>query len=326
MPHPEAIAYLPESTQMYIRKIYNRIESGKNCLVAVVGQTGAGKSYATLSLLIALDLYRYGEAKEPQWYIDHCVFRALDLMKGLNDEKLQLKTNWLWDESGVDAGTGEHATVKNRVIGWLAQTFRNMQQVVFFTLPALGMLTPQVRKLLHFYLEAIYIDPKLSICVMKPLELQYNIRRDELYYHNLKSIGQSGYVQEIDLIGVPKAPKEILEKYEEKKSAFTRNLNLEIQEALQSAENKKNGNKYSEMAYNHKQIAYAYHNTDKKLKNIAELCGVSISAVGQMLSTMDKRYPKWREGANIWLTEGDFEAFKQLKPAEQTQVREPLKN
>ena len=150
MPHPESIAHYPKSTQVFIKKIHNRIESGKNALIAVVGGTGTGKSWSTLNLMVGLDLYRFGKMKEAQWYLDHCIFRAKDLLKGLNDPKLKKKTTWIWDEAGVDAGSQEHMSTKNKVIGWMAQTFRNLQQVVFFTLPTLGMLTYQVRKLLHY--------------------------------------------------------------------------------------------------------------------------------------------------------------------------------
>ena len=239
MKYPEAISHYPKSMQVFVKSLHNRIESGKNALIAVVGPTGSGKSWSTISIMVAMDLYRHGKMKEPQYYIDHCVFMAKDFMAGLNNPNIKKKTNWNWDEAGVDAGTAEHATIKNKVIGWLAQTFRNMQQVVFFTVPTLGMLTPQVRKLIHYYLEAINVDKKKKICVMKPLKMQYNTRMDKIYYHNLNYSLGDGDFSEIEFMGVPLASKEILDLYEKKKWVFTRNLNLEIQMLLENIEAKK---------------------------------------------------------------------------------------
>lgn len=239
MPHPTAIEHYPKSMQVFVKSIHNRIESGKNALIAVVGPTGNGKSWSTITIMVALDLYRYGKMRKAQYYVDHCIFRATDFMIGLNDKNIKKKVNWNWDEAGVDAGTAEHATVKNKAIGWLAQTFRNMQQVVFFTIPTLGMLTPQVRKLIHYYLEAISVDKKRNVCIMKPLKMQYNTRMDKIYYHNLNySLGDGGF-EEVEFMGVPLAQEEILDLYEKKKWGFTRHLNLELQIMLENIEAKK---------------------------------------------------------------------------------------
>jgi len=296
MPHPEAIAHFPKSMQMFIKRIHNRIDSGKNCLVAVVGPTGSGKSFSTLTIMVGLDLYRYGKIKPIEWYMAHCIFRASDLMKGLNDPNLEKKAIWMWDEAGVDAGTAEHATVKNKVIGWLAQTFRNLQQVVFFTLPTLGMLTPQVRKLLHIYLESLSVDKSRNMCIMKPLEIQYNIRMDKIYYHNLKVLTQDGYMEEIDIMGVPKAPDQLIDEYEKKKSLFTQDLNLQIQGMLEVIERKAKNDPVDRYTDLQKAIheAIVKHNV-VTITEIAEFCHSNPPLVSQNLNYMRNKggnYPQ----------------------------------
>jgi len=307
MSFPDAIKHFPFATQIFIRKIYNRIEKGKNCLIVVVGATGSGKSWATINLMLGLELYRYGKLKDWKYYLDHCVFKAKDLMEGLNDPKLKKKTVWVWDEAGIDAGSQEHATVKNKVIGWLTQTFRNLQQVVFFTLPSQSMLTYQVRKLLHYYLEAEQINAKKKYCVVKPLEIQYNTRMDKIYYHNVIYTTNRGML-EIDRMAVPLAPKSMLDIYEEKKSQFTQDLNQQIQAMLEKVERKENPNSV-DMAWGHKQIYVLWHCGITRQVDMKELLPQTPQGIGQILKTMDKKNPVWRIEPNL-LEKSTFESIK----------------
>jgi energy-coupling factor transporter ATP-binding protein EcfA2 len=239
--YPEAIAHYPRSTQIFIKTIFNRVHSGKNALIVVVGQTGSGKSLSTLSLMIGLYLYTYGKMPSVEDLINHNCFKANELMRNLNAIKGNAKEIWNWDEAGVDIGHKSHATVKNRVIGYLAQTFRNLQQIVFFTVPTMNFIDASVRKLLHFYLETQSIDSSRKMCIIKPLQLQYYQRKDKLYYHNLRYAHKNGEWEEVDTIGVPIPPKEYVEAYETKKNLFTRRLNIEIERQLNMIEAKSEG-------------------------------------------------------------------------------------
>jgi len=238
MAHPEAIAHYPEGFQIAIKTIHNRIESGKNALIPVVGQTGAGKSLMVLQFMRGLHLYRYGVEPSDEEIIEHVVFKAKDFMEKMNNPNLKKKEVWNWDEAGIDVGHKDHASIKNRIIGWLTQTFRNLQQIVFFTVPSISFLDATVRKMLHYYIEAVAIDKRKKICVAKPLEMQYNVRMDKIYYHNLTSTNSRGELIEVDLIGVPKISDELEKKYEAIKSSFTIELNLRIQGMLQKIEDK----------------------------------------------------------------------------------------
>lgn len=227
MAYPEAISEYSPSFQIFIKKIHNRIENGKNALILLAGATGGGKSLSGIQILRGLYLYRYGEEPLDEYLISHVFFKARDFMENMNNPDLKKKEEWMWDEVGVDAGHKDALTKKNKIIGWVVQTFRNLQQVVIFTVPSIGMIDATVRKLLHYYIEVLHIDYKKGICMTKPLELQYNIRYDKLYYHNLTYPTNSGLL-EIQFMGIPKVSDEIEAKYEEIKNKFTGDLNEEI--------------------------------------------------------------------------------------------------
>jgi len=238
--YPKLIEHLPRSLQILIMTLVSRIDVGKNCLVACVGPTGSGKSLSIVSILYWIFVYMHGREPTTEESSDHWVFIALNFVKKMNDPNLQKKDVWLWDESGYDMSHKTHMTIHNRAIGWLVQTFRNLQQIVFFTVPTASFLDASVRKLLHYQLETRKILKTKNICIIKPLELQYNIREDKLYYHNLvtPAIDGSGYLDEVDVVGVPRPPKEIELKYEELAGKFKSELNIKLQKTLEKLNEK----------------------------------------------------------------------------------------
>ncbi len=240
MPYPDAIKDYPKSLQLIIKKFYNRIFlKNKNALVIVVGHTGSGKSYSILEFLVAWYLYLYGKEMPDEFIINHFKFRGVDFMDEMTKDNLPTGDAWCWDEAGIDAGNQDYSSYKNKAISWYAQTCRNQHQLVFFTLPTLGMLTPQVRKLLHYYFEAVAINYQKEMGIIKPLEMQYNTRADKIYYHRLSYPSSDGYVDEIELANIPKPSESLCKLYEVKKTKFTKQLNREIFDILNTIEKDK---------------------------------------------------------------------------------------
>lgn len=240
MPYPEAIAHYPQGLQVFVKRLSNRIDNNLNAVCVVVGKTGSGKSYATESIAIALYLYRNGKMPTPEYIQKHTVFKALEFMQNLNSPELKRGEFWTWDEAGIDVGHKDHSSVKNRILGWLVQTFRNQGQIVFLTVPTVSFIDASIRKLFHFYIEAKLIDKKSKTCFLKVLEYQYNPRHDKVFYHLLRSQDEDG-VHVTDFIGCPIPPKEFISAYEEKKTLFTQDLNQKIQNNLIKMEQKEIG-------------------------------------------------------------------------------------
>lgn len=294
--YPEAITHYPKSMQIFIKKITNRIESGRNALIVVIGQTGSGKSLSTLSLLIGLYLYSNGKMPTKEYLIEtHCLFKATDFLEAMNNPELEKKDKWIWDEAGVDVGHKDHASTHNKVIGWLAQTFRNLQQVVFFTVPSLAFIDASVRKLIHYQLETRSINKATKICYIKPLEMQYNNREDKIYFHNINIQNRDGFYDEIDVMGVPIPPKDFVELYEQRKMEFTRKLNQKIHAMLQRRD--KEDNFY--IKHGHKKLYVLWHKGIKKQNEMAKIIGVTPRSISSMLQTMDKEYVDWRENSSL---------------------------
>jgi len=238
--YPEKIKHLPRTFQILIKSFVKRLDSGKNCLVAIVGGTGSGKSFASVCIIYWCSIYMHGELPSLEDSENHWFFNAQAFLKRMNDPDLKKRELNLWDEMGVSASHKDHQSTQNKAISWLVQTFRNLEQLVIFTVPTLAFVDKSVRNLLHYQLETRKILTTEKICIIKPLEIQYNIRMDKVYYHNLfwKAEDGSGFMEEVDVIGVPLPPPEFVDAYEKKSWAFKGELNKKIQAMIQKAEEK----------------------------------------------------------------------------------------
>jgi energy-coupling factor transporter ATP-binding protein EcfA2 len=299
-PFPEAIAHYPPTAQVFIKRLYNRVTlHNKNCMCGLFGPTGGGKSFTALSIMVGIYLYTYGTV-DPKEIIRHVSFRASEFIHNVSDKSTRRRGDvWIWDEAGVDAGTQDHATRKNKFLGQYAQTSRHQNQIVLFTLPSLGMLTPQVRKLLHFYIEAVSIDERKKWNKVKILEMQYNVRQDKIYYHRIRTNTRGRGMQIINFAYFPLVDKPILDIYEEKKVAFTNDLNVRIEQEMrnfESTEKIKNG---INMWEKHEQVYVLYHTFSKKAIEICKRIGINVKNVYMRMQSMDKRYPGWRNDPTL---------------------------
>jgi len=226
-----------------------------------------------------LFIYRYGKEPTDEEIIEHTVFKAKDFMSKMNNPNLKKKEVWLWDEAGIDVGHKDHASIKNRIIGWLAQTFRNLQQIVFFTVPSISFLDASVRKLLHYYIEIVTIHKKNKMTIAKPLEMQYNIRQDKIYYHNLRTRNNNNEILEVDLIGIPKITNQLEKQYDTVKNEFTVDLNLLIQEKLNQMDAKEN---HTLNEQDNERVEYIKNNPGKLMKEYAEYFGIHQSRMSDL--------------------------------------------
>jgi len=238
--YPEKIAHLSKPFQILIFTFVKRLDSGKNCLVAIVGGTGSGKSFASVTILYWTYIYMHGVPPSVSYMREHWFFEAKKFLDKMNNKNLKKREINLWDEMGTSASHKTHQSLQNRAISWLVQTFRNLEQLVIFTVPSLAYVDKSVRNLLHYQLETRTVLTSDKVCIIKPLEIQYNIRMDKTYYHNLHWYFKdgTGFIDEVDVVAIPLPPNEMVQAYEEDSWKFKAELNKRIQGMLEKADEK----------------------------------------------------------------------------------------
>ena len=296
--YPKLIEHLPLSFKILIYTFVKRLHSGKNCLVAIVGGTGSGKSLSSVCILYWTYVYMHGKPPTVEDSKAHWFFKTQDFLKRMNNPELTKGELNLWDEMGVSASHKSHQSIQNKAISWLVQTFRNLEQLVIFTVPTTMFIDKSVRNLLHFQLETRTILKSKKICIIKPLKLQYNMRMDKMYYHNLfyPSEEEKGMYNEVDVVGIPLPPKELDDSYEEMAGEFKKELNLKIQMMIEKADlseeiKKLTGNEaaYERLTNRQKEIYDVIKQKPIQQKDLAEHFGMSNSAISQHLNAMRRR-------------------------------------
>jgi len=212
----------------WISYIKQRIKKNKNFLGFVSGQTGSGKSFSSLRVCEELD---------PEFNIDRCVFGGIELMNLINSGKLKRGSAICMEEVGVEMNAKNWASVTNKMLNYLMQTFRHKGFILIMNSPFMDFVDSGTRKLFHAEMETKGIDYKKKEVFLKPLLLQYNGRMQKFYRKRLKVITPEGKVP-VDLWKVNKPSDELLKLYEEKKTKYTNQLNERIYNELKKVEDK----------------------------------------------------------------------------------------
>lgn len=216
--------------QQYVNRVKYRLHHfNKNWLAIICGETGSGKSYSALSL--AEDIGRV-----------FIVFNALEFMKLLNSGSVKKGDVIIFDEAGVGLSARDWYTIQNKILGSVLQTFRNMNIAVIFTTPNLSFIDVQARKLFHSYLETKFIDRDKKVSWLKPYDIQVNSRLDKVYYKSPR-FEVEGKEVSLNHIGVSLPSPELVKRYEEMKTEYTKKLNENALKELNGDNNKDKGKK-----------------------------------------------------------------------------------
>lgn len=214
----------------WISYIKQRIRKNKNFLGFVSGPTGSGKSYSTL---------RMCEEVDPEFNIDRCVFGGLELMNLINSGKLRRGNAIAFEEIGVEMSNRNWASVTNKMINYLLQTFRHQGFILIMNSVYMDFIDAHTRKLFHAEMNTLGIDFDKQEVLLKPQLLQYNSRMQKFYYKRLKVITKDGKLP-VDVWRVAKPSESLRLAYEIKKKEYTSKLNERILNELESVENKGN--------------------------------------------------------------------------------------
>ncbi len=225
------IVLAKDQEKYWISYIKGRIKRNKNFLGFISGQTGSGKSWSSL---------RIAEELDPEFKIDRVVFSGLELMNLINKEgELNKGSVIVFEEVGVELSNRNWASVTNKMLNYLMQTFRHRCFILIMNSPFMDFVDASTRKLFHAELTTIGIDFNKKQTKLKPQLIQYNSRLQKFYYKRLKVITTEGILP-VNIWRVNKPSDKLLADYEQKKRDYTDALNKKIMTELQKLETKDN--------------------------------------------------------------------------------------
>lgn len=171
----------------FIQRVYDQVhKKQRNCLIVITGDTGKGKSYIAMKIAHSLDPEGFNEKTlrerliaDPKKFVDLVVNKRKELYTG---------ACLVFDEAGTGLAAREWYSHNNKAIDYILQTFRYQKLVVIFTVPNMSFIDKHARQLFHYYLEALDVDIKRGLNIVKLFELSYNkMKPDEPYRKYLRN-------------------------------------------------------------------------------------------------------------------------------------------
>lgn len=263
---PRVIYSNPDDTRenSIIRYIGNRVlRSNKNFLCALVGQTGAGKSWAGLKIC---ELYSqmFDIPFDPNIHVISSLKELLMLITAPDfDKKIQYGSILLFDEPQTEANARNWQSEANQALNQLVSTFRNQRLVVLFATPYLEFIDKQSRILFHGEFKVLGYDKNTKITKIKPRFLEYNKNIDDFYRKRLviqyavhdKPVHN---VSKLNFWHIDKASDKTILVYEAKKKKFTDALNRKLLEQMELKEKGQEGKNKAEDFFKVKKLYEKY--------------------------------------------------------------------
>jgi hypothetical protein len=222
-----------------IRYIGNRVlRNNKNFLCALTGATGAGKSWAGLSICEEY-AKENGIEFDPNIHVISSLKELLQLITAKDiDKKMKIGTAILFDEPQTEANSRSWQSEVNQAFNSLISTFRNQRLVVFFALPYLEMIDKQSRILFHGEFRVEGFSKETKITTIKPRFLEWNKGAEDFYRKRLiveYAVPNKKVRQHIKLGNwyINKPSDAVVDVYEAKKKAFTDELNRKLLEKIE---------------------------------------------------------------------------------------------
>jgi hypothetical protein len=241
-----------ERKDSVLRYIGNRVNSSnKNFLCAVVGATGAGKSWGCLGMA---ENYAkmFGIEFNPDYHVISSLKEMLQLITEPEEtRKIKFGSIIVFDEPQVEANSRSWQSEMNQALGQLISTFRNQRLIVFFATPYLEMIDKQSRILFHGEFKVEGYDKSTGLTKIKPRFLEYNKNRGDFYRKRLiiqfKTHDKTAMnITKLHYWHVQKASDKTIKIYESKKKKFTDDLNKKLLNNLLLSEKQAEGKDKSE--------------------------------------------------------------------------------
>ena len=196
--------------QIFIDRINERIKSNQNCMICFIGQTGSGKSYASITLSLTLD---------NTFSIDRIYFDIEKFIDDLSNDIFKKGECIIIDDAGVSISNRDWQSVFNKSIGLIAQSFRFKNLILIFNVPRISFIELQVRSLIHFYL--IHKGSQGNFTIQESKEItdlnsELDIDADAISINEDTVLNELYFIFPYD--------KELLKEYENRKRDFMNNL------------------------------------------------------------------------------------------------------
>jgi len=209
----------------------------KNFLGFISGQTGAGKSWASISI---------GESVDKNFNINQVVFSGIELMELINSGKLKRGSVIIFEEVGVELSNKNWFSLMNKTINYLVQTFRSMGFCLIMNSPDMDFVDSATRKLFHAEFQMVGIDYETEEGRLKPQYIQYNGRLQKFYYKYLR-VNNKGSIQPVKKWLVPKPSQPLIDAYELKKKEYQDKLYARLHSELIKDEEKNDPNRKNKL-------------------------------------------------------------------------------
>jgi len=230
--------------------------------------------------------------------IDNIVFTLKELMSLVNSGRLKKGSVILFDEPQISISNREFQSRANKIFNYLLTTFRHKNFILLFCTPFEDLLDKTARKLFHAKFRMKGINKKTSTSRVCPLEIEYNSSKEKFYIKYLRIYFKPKNKQRYSYrklktwaINIPS--KELRMKYEAKKQAFTRELNIQIEMELDADNIKKQkGMGRKPLTDNQDRTFRLLTKYEWNIKKVAEIDGTSFQSIYDRIKAMRKKgYP-----------------------------------
>lgn len=195
-----------------LRRIWDRLHrKNEHFMGVIVGREGSGKSHTAIKIARTVD---------PSFTSERVMFDVSELLEVLRDGDHQKGNFYVLDEAGVQFGRRTWQERGQVLANQALQLIRNHNLGLVFTLPRLGELDSQAQGRLQAFYELL--DKEDGEYVMGKWKWMDPDRADDTgtIYKKFPRRRSNGKVKRITEIAFTPPADEIVEPYEEKKSAF----------------------------------------------------------------------------------------------------------
>jgi len=189
--------------------VIERLNTNRNWLCMIAGDTGTGKSYSALKL---------GEMIDPDFNLEKVAFTMKDTIKQVKEA--EKKSVLVMDEAGVQFGSRESMSKQNKLLSKVLQTFRFKQIALIWTLPDMKMIDVNARRLMHTYLETLPVDYVHNHSCVKWFDVFIDRWTGEYKHRYMRVMDKSIGYGIVTAVKFPKPSKKLLTSYEKISKEF----------------------------------------------------------------------------------------------------------